>query len=139
MKPYFVFTTTTKRIKKIKEKMDTANTTNAAITAITAITATEQMLLNVILSSINLYIVVFLLLSVFVGLDTMARSIDEWRREMTYTSLEEGPDLDDAMSRILRERQAAVRIDDQHVWMPVSERWLRLSRRNRAKAQAQAD
>jgi hypothetical protein len=135
MKPYFVFTTKRKE-KKRKEKMDTANTTNAAITAITA---TGQMLLNVFLSSINFYIVVFLLLSVFVGLDVLSRSIDKWRREMTYTSLEEGPDLDDAMSRILRERQAAVRIDDQHVWMPVSERWLRLSRRNRAKAQAQAD
>lgn len=123
--------------------MDTANTANttitanAAIAAITAITATEQMLLNVLLSSINLYIGVFLLLSVFVGLDVLSRSIDKWRREMTYTSLEEGPDLDDAMNRILRERREAVLIDGNQVWTPVSERWLRLARRNRAKAQAQ--
>jgi hypothetical protein len=120
--------------------MNTTNTMNTT----NAITATEQMLLNVFLSSINVYIGVFLLLCVFVGLDTMSRSIDEWRREMTYTSLEEGPDLDLAMSELLRQRREAVRVDDQNqnVWTPVSEpvseRWLRLSRRNRAKAQAQA-
>jgi hypothetical protein len=111
-----------------------------AITNSTTITSNEQMILNAFLSAINLYIGVFLTLCVFMGLDTMSRKIDEWhrgvdamsitldewrrdewRKEMTYTSLKEGPDLPGPASAS----------------GPASatERWIRLSRRNRAKAQ----
>jgi hypothetical protein len=104
----------------------------------TTITPNEKMILNAFLSAINLYIGVFLTLCVFMGLDTMSRKIDEWhrgvdamsitldewrrdewRKEMTYTSLKEGPDLPGPASG------------------PASatERWIRLSRLNRAKAQ----